>query len=36
MEHKYKDLVRIIEDDPELKKLLEEKLSENNKKKFNL
>ena len=36
MEHKYKDLIRIIEDDPELKKLLEEKLSEKNKKKFNL
>jgi len=36
IEHKYKDLIRIIEDDPELKKLLEEKLSENNKKKFNL
>jgi len=36
MEHKYKDLIRIIEDDPELKKILEEKLSEKNKKKFNL
>lgn len=36
MEHKYKDLIRVIEDDPELKKLLEEKLSEKNKKKFNL
>ncbi len=36
IEHKYKDLIRIIEDDPELKKLLEEKLSEKNKKKFNL
>lgn len=36
MEHKYKDLIRIIEDDPELKKLLEEKLSEKNKRKFNL
>jgi len=34
MEHKYKDLIRIIEDDPELKKILEEKLSENNKMKF--
>jgi hypothetical protein len=36
MEHKYKDLIRIIEEDPELKKILEEKLSEKNKKKFNL
>lgn len=36
MEHKYKDLIRIIEDDPELRKLLEEKLSEKNKKKLNL
>jgi len=36
MEHKYKDLIKVIEDDPELKKLLEEKLSEKNIKKFNL
>ncbi|MCU0461135.1 MAG: hypothetical protein MUF36_03835 [Bacteroidales bacterium] len=36
MEHRYKDLLRIIEDDPELKKILEEKLTEANKKKFNL
>jgi len=36
IEHKYKDLMRIIEDDPELKKILEEKLSEKNRKKLNL
>jgi hypothetical protein len=36
LESKYKDLIKIIEDDPEMKKLLEEKLKETNKKKFNL
>jgi hypothetical protein len=36
LESKYKDLIKIIEDDPELKKSLEEKLKETNKNKFNL
>lgn len=36
LEVKYKDLIKIIEDDPEIRKLLEEKLKETNKKKFNL
>jgi hypothetical protein len=36
LQGKYKDLVKIIEENPELKKLIEEKLSEKNKKKFNL
>jgi DNA-binding ferritin-like protein len=36
LDNKYKDLVRLIENDPELKKMLDEKLSEKNKKKFNL
>jgi hypothetical protein len=36
LDHKYKDLVKIIENDPELKRTIEEKLSEKNKKKFNL
>ena len=36
LESKYKDLIKIIEDDPEMKRLLEEKLKETNKKKFNL
>lgn len=36
LESKYKDLIKIIEDDPELKKSLEEKLKETKKKKFNL
>ena len=36
LQDKYKDLVKIIEENPELKKLIEEKLSEKNKKKFNL
>lgn len=36
LESRYKDLIKIIEDDPELKKSLEEKLKETNKKKFNL
>ncbi|MCX6334503.1 MAG: hypothetical protein NT092_09380 [Bacteroidia bacterium] len=36
MENKYKNLIHIIEDDPELKQMYEKKLSEKNKKKFNL
>jgi hypothetical protein len=36
LENKYKDLIRLIEDDPGLKKMLEEKLTEKNSKKFNL
>ncbi|MCX6330350.1 MAG: hypothetical protein NTZ85_12675 [Bacteroidia bacterium] len=36
LQDKYKDLVKIIEENPELKKLIEEKLSEKNKKKFNM
>jgi hypothetical protein len=36
LEHKYKDLIQLIEDDPELKQMLENKLTEKNKKKFNL
>jgi len=36
LEQKYEDLIRIIDDDPELKQLLEKKLNEKNKKKFNL
>lgn len=36
LEHKYKDLIRIIENDPELKKTIDEKLSERNKRKLNL
>ncbi len=36
LESKYKDLIKIIEDDPDLKKSLEEKLKETNKKRFNL
>jgi hypothetical protein len=36
LQDKYKDLIKIIEEDPELKKLIEEKLSEKNKEKFNL
>jgi hypothetical protein len=36
LQGKYKDLIKIIEENPELKKLIEEKLSEKNKKKFNL
>jgi hypothetical protein len=36
LESKYKDLIKIIEDDPEMKKLLEEKLKKTNRKKFNL
>lgn len=36
LQEKYKDLKKLIEDDPELKQLLEKKLSEKNKKKFNL
>jgi len=36
LESKYKDLIKIIEDDPDLKKSVEEKLKETNKKKFNL
>jgi hypothetical protein len=36
LQDKYKDLVKIIEENPELKKLIEEKLSEKSKKKFNM
>lgn len=36
LESKYKDLLKIIEADPELKRMLEEKLKETNNKKFNL
>jgi DNA gyrase/topoisomerase IV subunit A len=36
LENKYKDLIRLIEDDPGLKKMLEEELTEKNSKKFNL
>ena len=36
LEKKYKDLIKLIEDDPELMKYIEEKLIENNKKKFKL
>ena len=36
LEHKYEDLIQIIDDDPELKQMLEKKLSERSKKKFNL
>jgi hypothetical protein len=36
LEQKYEDLIRIIDDDPELKQMLEKKLNEKNKKKFNL
>jgi hypothetical protein len=36
LEEKYKDLVRLIEEDPELKKYVEEKLNVNSRKKFNL
>lgn len=36
LEIKYKDLIQLIDDDPELKQMLEKKLSEKNKKKFNL
>lgn len=36
LEHKYEDLIQIIDDDPELKQMLEKKLNEKNKKKFNL
>jgi flagellar capping protein FliD len=36
LQDKYKDLVKIIDENPELKKLIEEKMSEKNKKKFNL
>jgi hypothetical protein len=36
LEHKYQDLIQIIDDDPELRQMLEKKLSEKNKKKFNL
>jgi hypothetical protein len=34
LEHKYQDLIQIIDDDPELRQMLEKKLSEKNKKKF--
>jgi hypothetical protein len=36
LEHKYEELIRIIDDDPELKQMLEKKLDEKSKKKFNL
>lgn len=36
LQEEYRDLKKLIEDDPELKQLLEKKLSEKNKKKFNL
>ena len=36
LEHKYKDLIQLINGDPELKQMLEKKLTEKNKKKFNL
>jgi hypothetical protein len=36
LEHKYEDLIQIIDDDPELKQMLEKKLNEKNNKKFNL
>ena len=36
LEHKYEDLIQIIDDDPELKQMLEKKLNKKNKKKFNL
>lgn len=36
LESRYKDLMKLIENDPELKKSIEEKLKEMNRKKFNL
>ncbi len=36
LQEKYKDLVKLIEEDPELMKYVKDKLTENNKKKFNL
>ena len=36
LQTKYKDLIKLIEDDPELKKEIEKKLMERNGKKFNL
>jgi hypothetical protein len=36
LEHKYKDLIQLINDDPELKLMLEKKLTERNIKKLNL
>jgi hypothetical protein len=36
LEGKYKNLIKLIEEDPELKKYVEEKLNEKNKKKLNL
>lgn len=36
LQSRYRDLIKIIDDNPELKQYIEKKLSENNKKKFNL
>lgn len=36
LENKYKDLMKVIENDPEIKKMIEDKLSERSKRKFNL
>ena len=36
LEGKYKDLIRLIEEDPELKKYIEERLTENSRKKLNM
>jgi hypothetical protein len=36
LQTKYKDLIKLIEDDPDLKKEIEKKLMEKNGKKFNL
>ncbi len=36
LEEKYRDLIKLIEEDPELKNYVEEKLGEKNKKKLNL
>jgi hypothetical protein len=36
LQSRYRDLIRIIDENPELKQYIEKKLSENNKKKFNL
>jgi len=36
LQEKYRDLIKLIEEDPELKDYIEKKLNENDKKKFNL
>ena len=36
LEAKYKDLIKLIEEDPHLRKYVEEKLDESSKKKFNM